>query len=105
MKILIIGGTNFIGPSVVRQLITMGHDVTVFHRGQTKADLPKNVHHIFGERSQLRDYKSDFESLSLDVVVDMISYTESEARMLRKYKPRCGNQQHGCIPSLLYPFR
>ena len=82
MKILTIGGTNFIGPWVVRHLVTMGHDVTLFHRGNTKADLPENVHHIFGERSQLQDYKSEFERLSPDVVVDMICYTESEARML-----------------------
>ncbi|MBV6626814.1 MAG: NAD-dependent epimerase/dehydratase family protein [Rivularia sp. (in: Bacteria)] len=82
MKILIIGGTNFIGPWVVRHLVTMGHDVTIFHRGKTKADLPENVHHIYGDRSQLQDFKSEFENLSPDVVVDMICYTESEARML-----------------------
>ncbi len=82
MKILIIGGTNFIGPSVVRQLVTMGHDVTLFHRGKTKAELPDNVNHIYGNRSQLNDYKSEFERLSPDVVVDMICYTESDARML-----------------------
>ncbi|MEO0932309.1 MAG: NAD-dependent epimerase/dehydratase family protein [Cyanobacteria bacterium J06641_2] len=82
MKILIIGGTNFIGPWVVRHLVTMGHDVTVFHRGKTKADLPENVHHIFGERSQLHNYKTEFERLSPDVVLDMICYTESEARTL-----------------------
>lgn len=82
MKILIIGGTNFIGPFVVRQLVTMGHDVTVFHRGKTKADLPENVNHIYGDRSQLQDYKNQFETLSPDVVVDMICYTESEARTL-----------------------
>jgi len=82
MKILIIGGTNFIGPWVVRHLVTMGHDVTLFHRGNTKADLPENVHHILGERSQLQDYKNEFETILPDVVVDMICYTESEARML-----------------------
>ncbi len=82
MKILIIGGTNFIGPSVVRQLVTMGHDVTIFHRGNTKADLPENVDFIYGDRSQLQDYKSEFESLLPDAVVDMICYTESDARML-----------------------
>lgn len=81
MKILIIGGTNFIGPWVVRHLITMGHDVTVFHRGKTKVNLPENVHHIFGDRSQIQDYKSEFKRFSPDVVVDMICYTESEARI------------------------
>lgn len=82
MKILIIGGTNFIGPFVVHQLVTMGHDVTLFHRGKTKAELPENVHHIYGARSQLHDFKSEFETLSPDVVVDMICYTKSEARTL-----------------------
>ncbi|MGB6298289.1 MAG: NAD-dependent epimerase/dehydratase family protein [Rivularia sp. (in: cyanobacteria)] len=81
MKILIIGGTNFIGPFLVHQLVTMGHDVTLFHRGKTKAELPE-VNHIIGDRSQLNNYKSEFERLSPDVVVDMICYTESEARKL-----------------------
>ncbi|MGF1674652.1 MAG: NAD-dependent epimerase/dehydratase family protein [Rivularia sp. (in: cyanobacteria)] len=82
MKILIIGGTNFIGPFLVRHLLTMGHDITLFHRGKTKADLPDNLHQIYGDRSQLQDFKREFESLSPDVVVDMICYTESNARML-----------------------
>ncbi len=81
MKILIIGGTNFIGPFVVHHLVTMGHGVTLFHRGNTKAELPE-VNHVYGDRAQLNDYKSQFESLSLDVVIDMICYTESDARML-----------------------
>ncbi len=84
MKILIIGGTNFIGPFVVRHLVSMGHDVTLFHRSKTKAKLPEKVHHIFGERSQFDDFKSEFEKLSPDVVVDMICYTESDARILIK---------------------
>jgi len=32
MQVLIIGGTNFIGPHVVRYLLTMAHQVSVFHR-------------------------------------------------------------------------
>jgi len=82
MKILIIGGTNFIGPFLVRRLLTMGHDVILFHRGKTKTELTQNVNHIYGDRSQLQDFKREFESLSPDVVVDMICYTESEARLL-----------------------
>jgi nucleoside-diphosphate-sugar epimerase len=39
MKILVIGGTNFIGPPVIRQLHAMGNEVTVFHRGRTPADV------------------------------------------------------------------
>ncbi|WP_026734242.1 NAD-dependent epimerase/dehydratase family protein [Fischerella sp. PCC 9605] len=82
MKILIIGGTNFIGPPVVRHLIAMGHEVSVFHRGKTKANLPPDVHEILGDRSQLVEMKSKFQQLSPQVVVDMVAYTEQDALTL-----------------------
>ena len=43
MRILIIGGTRFIGPQVVRRLHAQGHEVTLFHRGKSKADLPAEI--------------------------------------------------------------
>ncbi len=36
MRILFIGGTRFIGAAAVRQLSETGHEVTVFHRGQSE---------------------------------------------------------------------
>jgi nucleoside-diphosphate-sugar epimerase len=82
MKILIIGGTNFIGPPVVRHLIAMGHEVTVFHRGKTTAQLPAGVHEILGERKYLTQMKDELQQLSPEVVLDMIAYTEHDARTL-----------------------
>lgn len=79
MKILVIGGTNFIGPVVVRQLYAMGHEVTVFHRGKTTAELPEGIQHILGDRSELTQMKSEFERLSPQVVIDMFPYTEADA--------------------------
>jgi nucleoside-diphosphate-sugar epimerase len=46
MRILMIGGTGFIGVHVVRQLALSGHEVTVCHRGQTRAILPDGVNEI-----------------------------------------------------------
>ena len=40
MKVVVIGGTNFLGPPLVRRLVAQGHEVAVFHRGRTEADLP-----------------------------------------------------------------
>ena len=79
MKVLFIGGTGFIGSHVVRQLIEMGHEVTVFHRGETKADLPQ-VKWIKGDRHNLSDYKSEFQKLAPQVVLDMIPYTAKDAQ-------------------------
>jgi nucleoside-diphosphate-sugar epimerase len=80
MKVLVIGGTNFIGPYVVRQLVEMGHEVIVFHRGETKTDLPKEVKSIQGDRHNLLEYKHEFQKLAPQVVLDMIPYTAKDAQ-------------------------
>ncbi|MEL6320299.1 MAG: NAD-dependent epimerase/dehydratase family protein, partial [Cyanobacteria bacterium J06626_14] len=80
MNIFIIGGTNFIGPYVVRALVEKGHSVTVFHRGQTQADLPPSVRHLYGDRAQLHRFQSDIDKFAPDIVLDMIAYTEADAQ-------------------------
>jgi len=50
MRLLVIGGTEFVGRHIVHQAAAAGHDVTVFHRGRTEpADLPA-VEHVHGDR-------------------------------------------------------
>ncbi len=79
MRILVIGGTNFIGPLVVRSLSEQGHEITVFHRGQTKTDLPAGVQEIPGDRNSLNQHAAELQRLVPDVVLDMIPYTEQDA--------------------------
>jgi nucleoside-diphosphate-sugar epimerase len=88
MHVLILGGTGFIGPYVVKQLQNLGHEVTVFHSGYTEVNLPSTVHHIhcetlkFGNRRCLSDFAAEFESFPPDVVVDMIPMTELDAKVV-----------------------
>ncbi len=79
MKILVIGGTSFLGPPLVRRLVTLGHEVAVFHRGQTHADLPPGVVEILGDRHSFADHVPDFRRFGPEVVVDMIAFTEADA--------------------------
>ena len=79
MKVLVIGGTNFIGPCVIHQLLKIGNKVTVFHRGNTQTDLPKEVEWIKGDRHNLSDFKQEFQKLAPQVVLDMIPYTAKDA--------------------------
>jgi nucleoside-diphosphate-sugar epimerase len=82
MRILIIGGTRFIGPYVVRYLADAGHDVTLFHRGETKADKTYAARQIYGDRRDLPSFAAEFKLAAPDVVLDMIPYAEEEARVL-----------------------
>lgn len=80
MKVLVIGGTGFISLYVVQHLVAIGHEVTVFHRGATQADLPTEVHWLKGDRHNLSDYRSHFQKLAPEVVLDMIPYTAKDAQ-------------------------
>lgn len=81
-RILIIGGTRFIGPPLVRSLVDAGHDVTLFHRGTTGADLPPTVAHVHGDRNDLFNYRNAMRRLAPDIVIDMVAYTRSDAAAL-----------------------
>ena len=80
MKILAIGATGFLGPHVVQRLIRMGHEVVVFHRGKTEADILDSVRQICGDRNDLPEHQDVFETFAPDVVLDVIPYTEAQAR-------------------------
>ncbi|HEX8618550.1 MAG TPA: NAD-dependent epimerase/dehydratase family protein, partial [Thermoanaerobaculia bacterium] len=52
LRILILGGTGFIGPNQVRYAVERGHKVTVFNRGKTNpGTLPAGVEQLIGDRN------------------------------------------------------
>ncbi len=80
MKVLVIGGTNFIGPHAVRRMARAGHEVAVFHRGRTEVGLPEGVGRIPGDRRRLRDHGDKLRSFGPEVVLDMVPMNERDAR-------------------------
>jgi nucleoside-diphosphate-sugar epimerase len=79
MRVLVIGGTGFIGAELVKQLASAGHTVCVFHRGITPIHALANVTSMIGDRAHLPDYRARFHEFRPDVVVDMIAMTERDA--------------------------
>jgi len=86
MKILILGGTKFIGPHVVRRLVESGHGVTIFHRGETETDLPLGVRHIHGDFSEFANHVDQLRALSPEVVLDMVPMREEDAQRVKAFK-------------------
>lgn len=79
MRVLLIGGSGFIGPHVARQLTGRGHQVAVFHRGQARTALPESADEILGDRASLTNFAPEFRSFAPDVVVDFILSSERQA--------------------------
>ena len=85
LRILILGGTGFIGPHQVEYALSRGHEVTLFNRGRTNAHLFPEVEKLVGDReSDL----SALEGRSWDVAVDNSAtnaphWVEASANLLR----------------------
>ncbi|MEI6740307.1 MAG: twin-arginine translocation signal domain-containing protein [Gemmatimonadaceae bacterium] len=69
LRILILGGTGFIGPQQVEYALARKHAVTLFNRGQTNAGLFPNVPRIIGDRNVANGHDG-LKSGTWDVVID-----------------------------------
>lgn len=74
-----IGGTRFVGRHIVAAALAASHEVTVFHRGRTGADLFPDVEHRFGDRD------GDLAALTdghWDATVDTCGYVPRQVHAL-----------------------
>ena len=77
MRILVMGGTRFVGRPVVAQLLAAGHGLTLFTRG--RQPVPAGVRHIQGDRG----VEGDLAALAgepFDVVIDSSGRTLEDTR-------------------------
>lgn len=51
MRLLVLGGTRFLGRHLVEHARAQGHDVTLFHRGRTGTELFPGVRRLVGDRT------------------------------------------------------
>jgi 2'-hydroxyisoflavone reductase len=78
MRILVLGGTRFVGRAFAEEALAGGHEVTLFNRGRTNASLFPEVERLRGDRG------SDLSALaarSWDAAFDPACYVPRLARM------------------------
>jgi 2'-hydroxyisoflavone reductase len=68
LRILILGGTGFIGPHQVRYALSRGHTITVFNRGRREQDWPGPVEELLGDRDT--GYLESLRGRNWDVCID-----------------------------------
>lgn len=71
MKLLIFGGTQFVGRHIAETALAHGHEVSLFHRGQTGPGLHPQAEHILGDR---KGELSVIGDRRFDAVIDVSGY-------------------------------
>ncbi|MGL4762449.1 MAG: NAD-dependent epimerase/dehydratase family protein [Sarcina sp.] len=82
MRILVMGGTEFVGSSVAKHLIAKGHKVDIFTRGNKELKYAGvNVQHK-GDRKSVEDLKSSIASIKYEYVFDISAYKLIDVKSL-----------------------
>lgn len=69
MRILVMGGTRFIGVYLTQMLVEQGHEVVLFNRGNKPAPLD-SVQQIHGDRTDAEQLKTQLASETFDAIFD-----------------------------------
>ncbi|MEH2294259.1 NAD-dependent epimerase/dehydratase family protein [Nostoc sp.] len=70
MRILIMGGTRFIGVYLTQLLVEQGHEVVLFNRGNRPAPPLEGVGQIIGDRTDATQLKAKLSPENFDVIFD-----------------------------------
>lgn len=81
MRVLVIGGTQFVGRALTEALLAHGDTPTLFHRGRTGADLFPAVEHVLGDRNE---GFAPLAGRTWDAVVDVCAYFPRQTRLLNE---------------------
>lgn len=92
MRVLVMGGTQFNGLALVRELVRTGHDVTILNRGETDAPLPRGVGRVYADRTDASAVRSALSGLEFDCVQDISAYRPEDIElMVELFRGRTGH--------------
>lgn len=82
MRLLVIGGTQFVGRHLVTAALAAGHDVTLVHRGRTGADLFPQAAHRLADRDDVEALSAAVAHGEWDATVDVCAYRPRQVTAL-----------------------
>jgi nucleoside-diphosphate-sugar epimerase len=81
MKILVLGGTRYVGKLLVLKLLLEGHNIVVLNRGNNKVDFGANVDRIYCNRSERNQMERILVNKHFDIIYDNICYKKTDAKI------------------------
>jgi NADH dehydrogenase len=85
MKVLVVGGSGFVGTNLCAELSSRGHDVTALSRSPGDAGLPEGVSTAVGDVTAYDSIEEHFEGM--DAVVYLVALSPL-------FKPKGGDEMH-----------
>ena len=82
MRVLLIGGSGFIGTPLAKELYSAGHQVAIFHRGHRPVPESVPIEEISGDRDRLGSHREQIREFRPDIMVDLILSSGDQAREL-----------------------
>ncbi len=80
MRVIVLGGTWFVGRAILNALVAAGHTPLVVHRGlQEPVDVP-DVEHLHCDRNSWADRRADFAAFGADAAIDVSANNANGAR-------------------------
>ncbi|MDC7218931.1 MAG: NAD-dependent epimerase/dehydratase family protein [Spirochaetales bacterium] len=80
MNILVFGGTRFFGIHLVRELLAMGHKVTIATRGKARDEFGDRVKRLTIEKTDPQSLKETFAEKEYDLVYDNLAYASNDVK-------------------------
>jgi NAD(P)-dependent dehydrogenase (short-subunit alcohol dehydrogenase family) len=87
MRVVILGGTEFIGRRITEDLVTRGDDVTVVHRGTTEPRDWVDCRHLHADRRDFEGVSAQVRALRPDAVIDTCAGSAADAAAVLPHLP------------------
>lgn len=79
MRVLVLGGTRFIGRAAVLDLLAAGHEVLLVHRGEHEPEGMPDVEHLHADRRNLSARRDEIARFAPDALLDTSAMTGPDA--------------------------
>jgi nucleoside-diphosphate-sugar epimerase len=80
VRVVILGGTRFIGRAIVEELAVAGHELLLVHRGVLEPEGMPDAQHLHAERADLLTHRSVLKEFNPDAAIDCRALTRADAK-------------------------
>ncbi|MFL5411721.1 MAG: NAD-dependent epimerase/dehydratase family protein [Myxococcales bacterium] len=88
MRVVLLGGTRFVGLAILEQLLAYQHEVLIIHRGEHEIEDIAGVRHLHSARSDLPAHAREIAAFRPEAAVDACAMTLADARAALEALPR-----------------